>query len=183
MNAHHGTPRNARQTLPKGQVDKHRWTTAYVNVQALKESCVRRLFDSVEKPALERLIQAWLGYHGERMISGEQEIRDATYQVHRSVSLAGSEPYIGMSPRQVRESIQRSQVMKHASFLGPGLGHGPHKSQRCLLCDPAMAPTRVSGACCAIHQGLRKLASLVCVVDKNSNTVITVTERGAAHQS
>ena len=105
-----------------------------------------------EKPALERLAQALLGYHGAHMIGGEQEMRDATYHVHHAVNLAGSEHYIVMSPRQVRASIEQSRVMKDASFLGLGLGH------------------RVSDACSAIHPGPRKLAFLVCVVDNKCNT-------------
>ena len=109
-----------------------------------------------EKPALERLAQALFGYHGEHMIGGEQEIRDATYHVHHAVNLAGSEHYIVMSPRQVRASIEQSRVMKDASFLGLGLGHN-------LFCDPATT-------CSAIHSGPRKLASLVCVVDKKCIT-------------
>ena len=74
-----------------------------------------------EKPALERLAQALLGYHGEHMIGGEQEIRDATYHVHRAVNLAESGQCIVMSPRQVRASIDQSRVMKDATFLGLGL--------------------------------------------------------------
>ena len=69
-----------------------------------------------EKPALERLAQALLGYHGEHMIGGEQEIRDATYHVHHAVNLAGSEHYIVMSPRQVEASIEKSLVMIRCKF-------------------------------------------------------------------
>ena len=69
-----------------------------------------------DKPALERLAQALLGYHGEHMIGGEQEIRDATYHVHHAVNLAGSEHYIVMSPRQVEASIEQSLVMIRYKF-------------------------------------------------------------------
>ena len=74
-----------------------------------------------EKPALERLAQALLDSHGEHLIGGEQEVRDATYHVHRAVNLAESGHCIVMSPRQVRASIEQSRVMKDASFLGLGL--------------------------------------------------------------
>ena len=70
-----------------------------------------------DKPALERLAQALLGYHGAHMIGGEQEIRDATYHVHHAVNLAGFEHYIAMSPRQVEASIEQSLVMIRCKFF------------------------------------------------------------------
>ena len=69
-----------------------------------------------DKPALERLAQALLGYHGAHMIGGEQEIRDATYHVHHAVNLAGSEHYIVMSPRQVEARIEKPLVMIRYKF-------------------------------------------------------------------
>ena len=87
-----------------------------------------------EKPALERLAQALLGSHGEHLIGGEQEVCDATYHVHRAVNLAESVHYIDMSPRQVRPlraSTEQFRIMKVASFLGPRLGHSPHKKPNC----------------------------------------------------
>jgi hypothetical protein len=84
-----------------------------------------------EKPALKRLAQALLGSHGEHLIGGEQVVRDATYHVHRAVNLAESVHYIAMSPRQVRASTEQFRVMKVASFLGPRLGHSPHKKPNC----------------------------------------------------
>ena len=64
-----------------------------------------------EKPALESFAQALLGCLGEHMICGEQEIRDATYHIHRAVNLAESGHCIVMSPRQVEASIEQSLVM------------------------------------------------------------------------
>ena len=84
-----------------------------------------------ERPALERLAQAFLDSHGEHLIGGEQEVRDATYHVHRAVNIAESGHYIVMSPKQVRASNEQSRVMKVASFLGLGLGHNPHKKPNC----------------------------------------------------